>query len=558
MTHNHRMRQTRISPGLLSQPVRIGLSALLLLTSGSIFLSPQIANTTPTLTAQIPASATIIYVNPETGTDTDNAGISESQPFKTITYALGKAQANTVIQLAPGSYTAESGETFPLAIKPGVILRGDEANKGQTTAIIGSGVFISPTFARQNITIRAGNDSTISGVTVTNPSSRGTAVWVESTNPTITNCTFSNSKREGVYITGTGNPKIENNVFAGNAGNGIALVRSAQGEIRNNLFQDTGFAIAIGDQSAPTISDNRMLKNTGGIVVNGSAKPTLRNNIITDSKRHGIVVTAAAQPDLGTADNPGKNLIRNNGLEDKKKFFDALNATKTIKIMAVGNDIDSSRISGEFEFVAAKVDEPPLPRGATAFSDVQTSFWARTYIEALASRNIIAGFPNGTFRPNEPVTRAQFAAIIAKAFTPAAKRESTVFKDVQPKFWGYEVIQTAYQGGFVSGYPDRTFKPEQQIPRVQALVSLATGLNLTADQPDVLSFFTDAGQIPNYATNAIAAATQRQLVVNYPTVKQLNPNRPATRAEVAAFVYQALVNAQKADALPSPYLVRVP
>ncbi|MHC5829540.1 MAG: S-layer homology domain-containing protein, partial [Nostoc sp.] len=103
-----------------------------------------------------------------------------------------------------------------------------------------------------------------------------------------------------------------------------------------------------------------------------------------------------------------------------------------------------------------------------------------------------------------------------------------------------------------------TFKPQQQIPRVQALVSLANGLGLTTNNQNVLNFYTDAAQIPNYAIAPVAAATARQLVINYPTAKQLNPNRQATRAEVAAFVYQALVNAGRAQPIPSSYLVTVP
>jgi hypothetical protein len=93
------------------------------------------------------------------------------------------------------------------------------------------------------------------------------------------------------------------------------------------------------------------------------------------------------------------------------------------------------------------------------------------------------------------------------------------------------------------GYPGGVFKPQEQIPRVQVLVSLANGLSLSSNNANALSVYKDASQIPNYASGPVAAATQRQLVVNYPTPSQLNPNRVATRADVAAFVYQALVNA---------------
>ena len=82
-------------------------------------------------------------------------------------------------------------------------------------------------------------------------------------------------------------------------------------------------------------------------------------------------------------------------------------------------------------------------------------------------------------------------------------------------------------------------------------------MGLTTNNPGIVSVYSDAVQIPNWAQNSVAAATARQLVVNYPTASQLNPSRQATRAEVAAFVYQALVNAGQAQAIPSPYVVTV-
>lgn len=546
-------------------PLRAGLSALILVSAGSMRSLGQVnpgatlkEGITPTLTAQVPATATAtaIYVNPATGADSA-ASNSEATPYKTITQALSKAQPGTVIQLAAGTYNSESGEKFPLFIPQGVTLRGDDASKGQAILITGSGSYISRTFAAQNMTIRADKDSSITGVTVTNPTQRGTGVWVESTNPTITNSTFVNSGREGIFVTGTGNPKIENNVFTENKGNGVSVAKSATGEIRNNLFQSTGFGIAVSDLATPLITDNQIIQNFGGVLLTGSAKPVLRNNVIQDNRDHGLVALQKSLPDLGTQENPGKNLIRNNGKKDPKKFFDVLNATAQNTIVAVGNDIEPTRISGKVDFVAASV-EPPAGSGQTAFKDVPAGYWAKGYIEALASQNIIAGFPDGSFRPNEPVTRAQFATIVNKALSPASKRPGINFKDLQSNFWAYAAIQSAYQGQYVSGYPDGTFKPQQQIPRVQVLVSLANGLGLNAQTQNALGFYTDAAQIPKYATGSVAAATSRQLVINYPTVKQLNPNREATRAEVAAFVYQALVSAGRAQAIPSPYLVQTP
>lgn len=538
-------------------PSAAGITALLVVAGGFIIpltkVSAGVVNhqgTLPNTVAQAPTSKSVIYVNPQTGQDTTGGGYTEATPYKTITYALNQAQAGIVIQLAPGTYSKENGEQFPLEIKPGVTLRGDESTKGQSILISGSGIYISPTFARQNVTIRADKDSTIAGVTVTNPENRGTAVWVESANPTITNSTFTNSIRDGVFVTGTANPKIENNVFVQNKGNGVSVAKAAQGEIRSNLFQNTGFGLAIGGTSTPLVAENQILGNKDGIYISESAKPILRRNVIQKNTQDGIVVTINALPDLGTNENPGGNLI------SKNTRYDLNNATKTNKISAVGNEMDAKRIAGQVNFVFAKAE--PLSGGSVAFKDVPTNYWAKTYIEALASKGIIAGFPDGSFRPNEPVTRAQFAAIVTKAFQPQAKRQIAEFTDVPSNFWAYQVIESASQGSFVSGYPDHTFKPQEQIPRVQALVSLANGLGLSANNQNVLSIYSDASQIPQYATGSVAAATAKQLVVNYPTVKQLNPNRQATRADVAAFVYQAMVNAGRAHVIPSPYLVKVP
>ncbi|MFM5896038.1 MAG: DUF1565 domain-containing protein, partial [Dolichospermum sp.] len=499
-------------------------------------------------TSQAPVTATVIYVNSATGQDAVGAG-NAAAPYKTITFALSQAQPGTVVQVAPGTYSQETGEKFPLVLNSGVTLKGDEGNKGQGILISGGGFYTSRTWAKQDITLLANDNTLITGLTFTNPNSRGTAVWVESSNPVIKNSTFTNSNRDGVYLTGNANPQIENNIFFKNGGQGISVTKSAQGSIRGNLFQDTGFGLAIGGSSTPLVEANNITQNKSGLYISETAKPVLRKNAIRDNKQDGIVATINAAPDLGTTNNPGGNLIRDNSR------YDLNNSTKG-KITAIGNDINQKKIFGAVDFIAATVTTPPDNNtGKVAFKDVQTGYWAKAYIEALASQGIIAGFPDGNFKPNEPVTRAQFAAIINKAFKPSATRKAITFKDVKSNYWGYGAIQAASSSPFLTGYPDLTFKPEQQIPRVQAIVALANGLGLTASDQNAIKFYTDAGQIPSYAAGPVAAATSRQLVVNYPNVKELAPKRQATRAEIAAFVYQALVNAGRVQPITSQYVV---
>ncbi|MBD2309883.1 S-layer homology domain-containing protein [Chroococcidiopsis sp. FACHB-1243] len=199
---------------------------------------------------------------------------------------------------------------------------------------------------------------------------------------------------------------------------------------------------------------------------------------------------------------------------------------------------------------------PTAPTSAVSFADVDPNYWAYPFIQALASGNAIAGFPDGTFRPEQPVSRAEFATMIQKAVNPTPVRQLSPsgFADVPADYWAASAIATAYEGRFMDGYPDNTFQPNREIPKAQAITALANGLKLTPSESAtniVNTYYTDATQIPTYALAPVAAATQANVVVNYPDVKTLNPQAPLTRAEAAAHLYQALVRLGKAQPVPA-------
>lgn len=193
------------------------------------------------------------------------------------------------------------------------------------------------------------------------------------------------------------------------------------------------------------------------------------------------------------------------------------------------------------------------------FSDIK-DHWAKDCIEKLADDGIISGYEDKTFKPDASVTRAEFAAMLNKAFPNQSPiREGFEFADVDKKYWAYEVIQKAYRTGFLSGYQDKTFKATEKIPRVQALVALSSGLKLDMIQPVAFTLektYSDADKIPDYAKRMIAAATENRLVVNYPNLKFLKPNEFATRAEIATFLSQALLKANEKSSVPDEYLVK--
>ncbi|MDY7014191.1 MAG: S-layer homology domain-containing protein [Cyanobacteriota bacterium] len=188
-----------------------------------------------------------------------------------------------------------------------------------------------------------------------------------------------------------------------------------------------------------------------------------------------------------------------------------------------------------------------------AFKDVE-NHWARAFIENLVMRNIIKGFPDGTYRPDASITRAEFASLLSGALEAETKRSPIEFVDVSPDFWGYQAIQTTYRNGFLTGYPGRIFRPHQPIPRVQALVALSGRFIREPYNPETLSTYRDRTEIPDYAKPAVARTTEAGWVVNYPARDRLEPNRPATRAEVAAFIYQAIAGEERF--IDSPYIVK--
>lgn len=507
------------------------------------------------------------YVNPATGSD--SATGNQTAPFKSITNALIKASSDTIIQLAPGTYNNTSGEVFPLQVPSKVKIIGNESNKGTGILIQGSGPYSSPTEALQNITFLLNNGAELRGVTVTNLASRGTGAWIESSNATVANCTFTKCKREGIFATGTANPSILNNTCIANDGNGISIARNTTGIVQGNICTQAGSGISIDGNATPRVINNQISANRDGIIVSVNAQPILRNNIIEKNTSSGISVTGKAFPNLGSTTEPGGNTIRNNGEFDLANFTNPL-----LVLISVGNALLPSKVKGQVK-IDGSIDPgnntPPDPGNNTppdpgnnippdpgntppALSDIK-GHWAETFIQGLFDKGLISGFSDGTFKPDAKMNRAQYAALLVKAFNPTAKRPGAPFGDVADNFWAKDVIQQAYRSQFISGFPNNLFRPNDNVQKVQVLVSLVSGLGLGSSDLSSLIAYNDRSQIPDYAKDKIATATKKGIVVNYPTLKQLNPNNDATRAEVAAMVYQALVNSQQVSAISSPYIV---
>lgn len=276
-----------------------------------------------------------------------------------------------------------------------------------------------------------------------------------------------------------------------------------------------------------------------------------------------------------------------------------------------------------------------------AFRDVKPDYWATPFIQALANKGMVAGYRDGTFKPEKAVDRDEFAAMIRQAFEQKPVRSipsGSTFKDVPKGYWGAPPIKEAYETGFMEGTRDNKFLPQKPLSRTEALVALMKGLNMSykpsataakatttpvstatttpastpqrnqrrvrgnpllfpiastammtpflqtvsqkpvnaasSPQPaqkavsttpaavvnkpkdklaaaDILKlYYQDADKIPKSAVNDVAAATQANIVVNYPDAKLFNPDKLLNRGAAAAIIHQALVKQGKLEPLP--------
>ncbi|MEB3313724.1 MAG: S-layer homology domain-containing protein, partial [Cyanobacteriota bacterium] len=413
------------------------------------------------------------------------------------------------------------------------------------------------------------------GVTVQNP--QGIGLVMLGGDGMIRACRFRQCGVAGLQVMGEARPLLINLRVEGAVSSGIRIIDQAKGEVRNCILQRCRLGLELQGTAAPLLRGNQCSGNQTGLRLMGQVSPVLRQNRLTQNQQVGLWISDQARPDLGQPADPGENIFRHNGQLD-------LRNDTSLSLVAVGNDLIPQALQGNITLAASQspdpaavpaslLDQPPLdtsthlsppvvlpplrPPSPPAvapprFPDL-VGHWAASYVMALADRGLVKGFQDGTYHPDAVINRAQFAALVASAYGGLpVLRGPVTFVDVPANFWAYHAIDHAQRRGFIGGYPDRTYRPQQPMTRVQAMVAVVTGLKLPAAPASELSVYQDRAQIPSYAVNALARASQSDLVINYPDPAQLRPQEPITRGEVAGLIYQGLVALDQAPPLTAP------
>lgn len=237
---------------IVSLCLGVGCLTLVPLNLGTKAAVAQLAVTQESSRSDPNSALNILFVNPKTGDDTQGQG-SERSPWKTITQALKVAQPNTVILLAPGIYSTDTGEIFPVVLKSGVTLQGNPRTRGENIVIRGGGSYLSSTANSQNVTIVGANQAGLMGVTITNPNPQGYGLWIEASSPLVVDNTFTGNTQGGISVNGNSAPTIRSNYFYKNGGDGITVAGTLQPEVRENVFENNSFGVPVAETTVPSV-----------------------------------------------------------------------------------------------------------------------------------------------------------------------------------------------------------------------------------------------------------------------------------------------------------------
>ncbi|MGI5921996.1 MAG: S-layer homology domain-containing protein, partial [Syntrophomonadaceae bacterium] len=173
---------------------------------------------------------------------------------------------------------------------------------------------------------------------------------------------------------------------------------------------------------------------------------------------------------------------------------------------------------------------------AITLSDV-SGHWAQSQIESLVEQNVVSGYPDNTFKPDNPVTRVEFMVMANRAFS-FTNTANIDYSDVPADAWYAPEVAKAKAAGYISGYQDGSMKPNNQISRQEAAAMIARALQLDTTG-DIPLNFTDAASIPTWSKNAIAAVAKAGCISGYPdgTFKATNS---ITRAEAVIMLSRSM------------------
>ncbi len=178
---------------------------------------------------------------------------------------------------------------------------------------------------------------------------------------------------------------------------------------------------------------------------------------------------------------------------------------------------------------------------AQQYPDVFDSYWASSDINRLTEACVLEGYPDGLFKPNRKVSRAEMATMVVKGYNldMTSGCDNLTFKDVPQNHWAHSYISKGVSENMIAGKGNDMFKPNENISRTEALTIMSKGLSCPMDETkadQILSKYKDGSQVPCWARECVAKAIDNGALKNERNQDYIRPNDKTTRAEASAML----------------------
>lgn len=233
-----------------------------------------------------------------------------------------------------------------------------------------------------------------------------------------------------------------------------------------------------GFKATATFNDNSIDFN---FIFKGLQSKDGKDFVIVDEANNTAIQFTLKYKEEKTPSTPGWTVTPINPADSKLNLVDHLAYMKGYPNLTFGPDRNMTRAEVTMMFARLLKDRPEANKVYTMlYADVTKDDWYAFAVSYMTENKLITGYPDGTFKPNNPISRAEFAAI-ASRFDQLKTGLNLPFNDVGAGHWAYDVIASAADKGWVNGYPDGSFKPENKITRAEVVSTTNRMLNRYAD-----------------------------------------------------------------------------
>ncbi len=238
------------------------------------------------------------------------------------------------------------------------------------------------------------------------------------------------------------------------------------------------------------------------------------------------------KPVVFTYDEGNRSWVKAGGEVNGNNGIDGIN----------GNTI-AVKVKNTGKFAVFGVDQPaqsPVPKPPASFRDL-AGHWAEAAIRQAVQAGIVSGYPDGTFKPDRTVTRSEFAVMLMGALKPQTGKAALTFTDKeQIGAWALDAVAQAVEAGMIAGYEDGSFRPDAEITRAEMAMMLATALG-KGHETAASAGFADDGDIPDWAKGSVAALYKLGMMEGKDG-NRFAPGEKATRAEAVKVLLNLLQN----------------